>query len=428
MTQGVPAHGLDEAERAAIERDRDLAWELFEVRPEHPRIAELAQSVLAREPRFTGMIILLARHRAACGHVEEARSLLEELVGRRDRQLLGALRTLRDLEYDQEDYALARELAEQVLREDPEGDWLDRMELAVALCRDGDPLRGWDLLDEAVAQCAATEPDRLPHALGQRALRQLASGTPPERFLRAAQEAVAADPSEPVLTTALAFALLYDYRAEESEVLLRRVLREDPTDEVAQSGLIIARGFLDPVERGDATMDQLREAGLGEYAWRALRDQLFGTGLGTALETLDAVLPAALAESLRPGLSREDARASGGDMTLISWRDGQVPGTGALWGTGEVARLMTAAEIAAMDAAIEADPAAWPRWRAEEDYYTQILTDDRGTYWIEGSAGRLLRRGPEGPDEVVSASVADWVWDRVAAFGGEDPRPPAWRS
>ncbi|MEK8227104.1 hypothetical protein NKG05_15075 [Oerskovia sp. M15] len=36
-----------DVERESIERDRDLAWELFEARPQHPRIPQLAQSVLA---------------------------------------------------------------------------------------------------------------------------------------------------------------------------------------------------------------------------------------------------------------------------------------------------------------------------------------------------------------------------------------------
>ena len=78
-------------EQEAIERDRDLAWELYDYQPEHPKIPELTQSVIAREPTFTGMIILLALHREACGEIDEARSLLQELMGRRDRQYVNAV-------------------------------------------------------------------------------------------------------------------------------------------------------------------------------------------------------------------------------------------------------------------------------------------------------------------------------------------------
>ncbi|RGE20746.1 tetratricopeptide repeat protein [Leucobacter sp. wl10] len=412
----------DDIERAAIERDRDLAWELYDVRPEHPRIPELAQSVLAREPTFTGMIILTALHREACGEVEEARRLLQDLMGRRDRQYLNVLKKLRDLEFSDENYAEALRLAEMVLREHPEADWMDRMDYGSALIFTGDPGGGWRVIDEAVESTARVDPEQYAMALGQRATRLLASGAPPERFLPAAEEALAADPSDPILATTLAYAYLYHYRAEEAEGLFRRVLREDPTDEVAQGGMIVARAFLDPIERGVRTMDDHRRAGTGEMAWRTLRDQMFGTGLVEALVALDAVMPEALAASLRPPLDRETARDSGGEWRVLAWHDGQEPGTGALWGAGDSFRLMTAAEIGEMDEAIERDRGAWSQWD-EEEYYTQIFTDDAGAYLIEGRGGRLIRRARGEADREVAPSLADRLWDRVVALGGEDPRP-----
>ncbi|MFT4220005.1 MAG: hypothetical protein QM611_05770 [Microbacterium sp.] len=410
-------------ERAATERDRDLAWELSDFRLDHPRIAQLAQSVLAREPTFTDMIILLAMHREACGEVDEARRLLRELMGRRDRQYVNAAKKLRDLEFSEGNYPESLRLADIVLRETPEVDWLDLMDHASALAFVAGPEEGWRELDDAVELCARTDPEQHPGALGQRALRLLASGAPADRFLVAAEEAIAADPSEPIIATALAYAYLYDYRPREAEELLRRVLREDPTNEVAQSGLVVARGFLDPIERGDATMGLLRHIGMGEIAWRILRDRFFGVGLAEALAALEEVLPEELARSLRPPLGREAARASDGEAKLLAWHDGQEPGSGGLWGDGTAFRLMSAAEIAEMNDAIERQPEAWPQWDAEAEYFTQILTDDAGAYLFEGTAGRLYRRRVGEDDREVAPSFTDWMWDRVVAFGGADPRP-----
>ena len=108
---------------------------------------------------------------------------------------------------------------------------------------------------------------------------------------------------------------------------------------------------------------------------------------------------------------------------VLSWHDGQVTGSGGLWQDGRDFRLMSAAEVGAMDEAIERDPSAWPQWDAERDYYTQLFTDDAGSYLIEGPGGRLIRRTPGGDDEEVAASLTDWLWDRVVAFGGGDARP-----
>ncbi len=418
-----PVWADGDLEQAAIERDRDLAWELFEVQPTHARIPELAQRVLLREPTFTGMVILLALHRKACGDLDEARRLLRDLLGRQDRQYLSALRILRDLEASDRNHAEALRLADLVLREDPEADWMDRMVRANGLIFTGDPEEGWRCIDDAVALSARTDPERHTRALAQRAARFLSTGAPPERFLPAAEAAIAASPTEPVLSTALAYAYLFDYRAEEAEALLRRVLREDPTDTVAQSGVIIARGFLGPIERGEATMEDLRAGGAGEMAWRMMSEQLFEIGLDDALAALNRVLPRALVRVLRGRLRTGLAKATRGDATLLSWHDGQDPGTGDAWAAEGPARLMSSAEIDAMEDAIERDPAAWPEWSTEGEYFTIIATDDNGAFLFEGTGGRLFERGAGVEDREVAASLADWIWDRIVAFGGEERRP-----
>ena len=193
-------------EHEAVARDRALAWELFEARPEHPEIPRLALGVLARAPELTGMTILLAMHREACGEIDEARTLLRDLVGRRDRQYLNALRRLRDLEASDLRYAESLRLARLVLREDPEADWRDRMELATATALAVDPETGWAMMDDAVALSGRTDPDGYPDALGLRAAWFLTSGAPPGRFLVAAQQAIEADPTDASIATALGFA------------------------------------------------------------------------------------------------------------------------------------------------------------------------------------------------------------------------------
>lgn len=415
----------DDAELEELAGMRTLAWELYDAQPEHPRIAELAQRALARQPHVTGMMILLALHRDACGDTEEARRLLRELMGRRDPQYLNAVRNLRDLEYADKDYAEALRLTEVVLREDPEADWTEHLEFGAATVFVRSPEEGWRLIDEAVDLAARTDPDWYHDALGQRAVRFLATGAPPERFLPAAEAAIEADPTDWTLTLALAYAYLFDYRPERAEELLRRVLREDPTDAAAQGGMTVARGFLDPIERGDTTIDELRELRMGEIAWRMWRDQMFGTGLDRALAALDAVLPADLAGSLRPPLDPVAARESTGDTELLAWHDGQDPGAGVRWGCDEPFRLMSSAEIDAMEHAIEGSPGDWPQWDAENEYFKLIATDDADAYLFAGAGGVLHRRSAKQEDREVAPSLADWVWDRVAAFGGADARPGA---
>ena len=158
----------DAAERSPIEHDRDVAWELYDAQPTHPRIAELAQSVLSREPAFTGMINLLALHREACGEIAEARRLLQGLMGRRDHQFLNAVKSLRDLEQAEGNFAEALRLTEIVLREDPEASWLEQMELGAALAYTGQRERSIQLFDEAVRSAAQLGSEEHALALGQR--------------------------------------------------------------------------------------------------------------------------------------------------------------------------------------------------------------------------------------------------------------------
>ena len=411
------------AEREAVERDADLAWELYGANPGHRKIPKLAQSVLAREPGFTGMVILTALHLQALEQFDEARGLLQDLIGQHDRQYLNALRILRDLEYADRRFAEAKRLGELVLREDPDAEWIDEMILGTAMVYAGDREGGWRRIDEAVERCGRVDAERYASALTQRATRFLSTGAPADRFLPAAEEAIAANPSELTLSTVLAFAYFTDYRAEEAETLLRRVLRENPTDTIAQSGMTMVRGILDPIERGDATMDDFRAGGAGEMYWRMIQDQLFDIGLADALEALERVLPRALVRVLRGGLRRKAAGESQGERTLLSWRDGQDPGTGGAWGLDEPFRLLSSAEVDGLEREIERDREAWAQWDPEGEYYTLIATDDAGAYWFEGYAGRLYRRAPGEADLEVAPSMADWVWDRVVAFGGEERRP-----
>ncbi|MBL3688180.1 tetratricopeptide repeat protein [Leucobacter zeae] len=410
-------------ERALLDRDRTLAWELYDADPEHPRIAALAGSVLERAPEMTGMVILTALHREALGEVAEARRLLQELVGRRDRQYVNALKHLRDLEYSDRNYAEALRLSEIVLREQPDAGWIEWMELGSATVFVRSPEAGWRIIDEAVERCARTDPDAYADALGQRALRFLATGAPPERFGPAAEEAIAADPAELVLTVSLGFAYLFDYRAEEAEDLFLRVLRETPTDGIAQAGLRVSRGFLEPLRNGTHTMDDHRAAGSGELAWRMMCDYMFDTTLAQALAALDAVMPADLEASLRAPLSEDAALSADGDADLLSWHDGQSRTGAGLWGMGETFRLLSGAEVSALEAAIERDPDAYPEWGGDDAYFSIIATDDDGTAYFTGVARRLYARRAGIEDRLIAPSLADWAWDRAVGFGWPDPRP-----
>lgn len=413
-------------EEEATMRDKSLAWELFDFQPQNPLIAELCQSVLAREPSFTGMRILLAQHREACGEVEEARRGLQTLMATRDRQFVNAARSLRDLEKRARNFAESVDLAELVLRESADAHWGDVMDLGEALSFAKSPAEGWRKVDEAVALCAETDPDNYSEALSLRASHLLVSGASAATILRAAEEAIAADPTDSFMAMVLAYAYTFHYRGEEAEPVLLRALRENPTDESAQAALRYVRSMIEPIREGLITEAELRDLGLGELSWLTWREQMLEISPSHALAELDAVMPADLEHSLRPALSSEAAIDAPGEAVITTWHDGQQEETGALWQFTKPYRLLSSQEVADMRAEIEADPSAWTGWAGDgADYLAVVMTDDAGTYLITGHGGRLFARGRDGaPDQEIAPSLADWLWDRVAAFGGVDRRPP----
>lgn len=411
-----------------VARNLDLAWELLAAQPTHPRIAELALRVLAAQPERNSATMALGNHRQACGEIDEARRLFLQVAGRRDKWFTMAARALRHLESAENNHAEALRWAHTVLAEDHE-DWDDWMRLGHVQARSGEHEAGWRQLDEAVALCARTAPDDLPKALGKRAEYLLESLAPPERFVPAAEEAIRANAADSWVAVLLGFAYVAQYRFDDAEQLGMRLLRENPTDDLAQSLVGLARSMLRIVEKAsgdDITLEDIQGTGVIEMAWRQIRDRKLGIDLASALAALDAVLPADLHATLRPGASAADlAGKKVGSLVakeLVAWHDGQQPGSGAAWGLAEPFRLMSAAEIIAMDAEIEAGQEANPDW-PENELWEQVMTDDAGAYLVAVAFGALVKRRPGQPDEPVAASMADWIWDRVAGFGGPDPRP-----
>ncbi|MFJ8917734.1 tetratricopeptide repeat protein [Amycolatopsis sp. NPDC102389] len=413
----------------AVERTLDLAWELLEAQPTHPKVAELALQVLAAQPERSSASMVLAYHRESCGDAEEARRLYLRIAGRRDSQFLWAARALRRMAAAEHDHAEALRWADIVLAEEQEG-WDDWMELGSARALSGEYEDGWRQLDEAVALCARKTPDKLPKALGKRAEYLLESLAPTDRFIAAAEEAIRADAADAWIALMLGWSYLVQYRFDDAERLGLRLLREDPTEELAQSLVETARTMLRIVENAqdkDISLADIRRSGAIEMAWRQLRDQKLGIDLASALAALEEVLPAGLRATLRPGasISKEPDRDRIGSMVaedLVAWHDGQQPGSGAAWGLAEPFRLMSAAEIIAMDAEIDADQEGHPDW-PENEIWEQVMTDDAGAYLVAVAFGALVKRRPGQPDEPVAGSMADWIWDRVAGFGGRDPRP-----
>ncbi|WP_433271163.1 tetratricopeptide repeat protein [Actinosynnema sp. CS-041913] len=413
----------------AVERTLDLAWELFAAQPAHPKVAELALQVLAAQPERSSVSLLLANHLEVCGQAGEARRLYLQVAGRRDHQFVNAARALRHLAFAEHDHPEALRWARTVLGEDHEewGDWTE-LGFAKALC--GEHEDGWRQLDEAVALCSRTAPDELPNALGKRAAYLLGSFAPPDRFVPAAEEAVRADAANSWVALMLGWSYLVQYRFADAEQLGLRLLRENPTEDLLQGLVGTARTMLRIVENAhaqDITLEDIRRTGAIELGWRQLRDKMLGTDLASALAALDDVLPADLRATLRPGASISDVPESDklGSVAaedLVAWHDGQQPGSGAAWGLAEPFRLLSAAEIIAMSAEIEADPAAHPDW-PENEVWEQVMTDDAGVYLVVVALGALVKRRPGHPDEPVAESMADWIWDRVVDFGGRDLRP-----
>lgn len=413
-----------------VERDLDLAWELLEAQPTHPRVAELAARVLAAQPERSSALMVLAYHRESLGDVDEARRLYLRVAGRRDNQFIWAARALRHLESGEHNHDEALRWARTVLGQNHE-DWDDWMQLGHAQACSGQHEAGWRQLDEAVALCARTKPDDLPKALAKRAEYLLGSCAPPERFVPAAEEAIRTNVADSWVAMLLGYAYLAQYRFDDAERLGLRLLREDPTDDLSQNLVETARTMLRIVEKArgdDISLADIQGTGVLEMAWQQIRDQKLGIDLASALAALDAVMPAELRATLRPGATAadltedEDKVGSMVARDLLTWHNGQPPGSGATWGWTESFRLMSAAEILAMNAEIEADQAAHPDW-PENEVWDQVMTDDAGTHLVAVAFGRLVKRRPGQPDEPVADSMADWIWDRVAAFGGQDPRP-----
>lgn len=406
-----------------VERDADLAWELFDAQPTHPEVGRLASRVLARQPGRNGQRMLLAMHRDACDDRDAARDLFLEVLGSRDQYFVDAARSLRDLEQSEGNYAEARRWAEAVLREE-QNHWRDWTDLGAATAMDGDLELGWQILDDAVEQCARLQPDSVHHALTRRALFLLQTFAPAERFLPAAEEAMRADPSCEFVGVPLAWAYVHAGRFDDAEQLGLRLLRQDPTDTLAESVVVMIRRMRSAAEQADITLADFHASGALDGFWTDQRNRILGVDLESALAALDDVMPAELRAALRPPLDEDAARQSPGEREIAAWHDGQEPGTGALWGVDGAFRLMSSEEVAAMDEAIEADPDAHPQWREEEasDYYSQVMTDDAGGYLVVTATDVVIRRA--GADDlVVAPRLSDWFWDRVAAFGGRDPRP-----
>lgn len=410
-----------------IERDVDLAWELYDAQPTHPEIGRLATRVLAQQPGRNGIRMLLAMHRNASGAVDEARDILLSVAGQRDRFFVNAARELRDLEQSECRYDEARRWAETAVREDPER-WLDQMELGLATAMCGELDAGWRLLDAAVATCASTDADTLPDALVSRAIHLMQSWAPHERFVPAAEEAMRANPSSEFIGGPLAWAYMATGRFDDAEELALRLLRLDPTDGIAEGVVTVIRSWRATIAKGEVTFADIHDSGLVEIMWTQKRDELLGTDLASALAALEPVLPAELRSALRPPGDEDTVRDTAGEREIAAWHDGQEPGTAGLWGVDGDFRLMSGAEIAAMDEAIEKDPEAWPGWEQDrlDDYYTQVMTDDEGSYLIATLENVVIRRSGS-DDVVVTSSLSAWFWDRVAAFGGRDPRPLARR-
>jgi tetratricopeptide (TPR) repeat protein len=419
----------DADDTGAVERSLDLAWELFAAQPTHPKVAELASHVLAVQPERSSVSLLLGNHREICGEADEARRLYLQVAGRRDSQFVNAARALRHLAFAEHDHAEALRWAHTVLAEEHE-EWDDWMELGSARALCGEHEDGWRQLDEAVALCAWTAPDDLSKALGKRAVYLLGSFAPPGRFVPAAEEAMRADAANSWVALMLGWSYLVQYRFADAEQLGLRLLRENPTEDLLQNLVGTARTVLRIVENAhaqDITLEDIRRTGVIELGWQQLRDQMLGIDLASALTALDDVMPADLRATLRPGASisgepGSDKIGSVAAEDLLAWHDGQRPGTGTAWGLDEPFRLMSAAEIIAMGTEIEADPAAHPDW-PEDEVWEQVMTDDAGAYLVVVAFGTLVKRRPGHPDEPVAASMADWLWDRVADFGGPDPRP-----
>ncbi|MFV0253339.1 MAG: tetratricopeptide repeat protein [Beutenbergiaceae bacterium] len=406
-----------------LQRDIQLGWTLYDAQPANPQIAEIARRVLTADPTVTSMQILLAKHLVHCGEPDQARDLLLAVVGLRDDEYLNAARELISLEHEQHNHTQARRWAQTVLREDP-GAWEGLLELGGMSALSGDVEAGARLMDDAVSLCADHAAQYLPQALAYRAMLLFQAVVPPERFLAAAEAAMAADPSTEFVTTPLIWGYLQQGRFAEAEQLARRVLRLDPLNQAAAQALEMMRTLQDDVAQLGKTLTDLHHAGLFDRIWNEMRDRLLGVGLDAALAALEEVMPAPLRNVLAPPVTWEAAEHSQMKDQIAIWHSGQAAGAGAVWGLPGEFRLMSSDQIGALQHVIETEPDSYSQWRRTEltDDYDVIMTDDEGGYLLELLTGSVVIRRAGEPDQAVAPSLADWIWSRVVAFGGEDPR------
>jgi hypothetical protein len=336
---------------------------------------------------------------------------------------LDAVRERRDEALARHDYVQARSLAEEVLGHGEE-DWLDLIELGTATALAGEPERGWQMVDEAVEQCERADARMVPALLVHRALSFLWSWAPPERFIAAVEEAEQASPGDENLTVPLLWSYAYQGRFDEAQELGRLRSWRDEGGMVASMLDVIAT-FRRAAEQTGTTLEDLHRRGFFTPLWDQLRAEQRGLGLVEALAALDEVVPGELRDVLRRPARKKTLSETGGEPKLLAWHNGQEAGAGAVWGLGGDFRLMTSAEIAAMDAAVEASPTAFPQWDAHDlhEIYAQIMTDDAGGHLITLAGARVVLRRDGVEDVVVAPSLADFFWDRVATWGGCDPRP-----
>lgn len=373
-----------------------------------------------------GLFVGIRRSRSAASRTADLPSGFERYGADEDETVDPALEEARERRDDalaRHDYPEARRWAEEVLRH-PEEDWLDLIELGTATALAGEQEAGWQLVDEAVEQCERADARMLPSVLVHRAISLLMSCAPTDRFVAAVEEAHRASPGDENLTVPLLWSYAYQGRFDEAEDLGRLRSWSDDGGMVA-SMLDVVATFRRAAEQTGTTLDDLHRRGFFTPLWDEFRAQQLGFGLSDALAALDETMPAALKATLRRPAGRRTLDETGGERKVLAWHDGQDAGAGAAWGLDGDFRLMTSAEIRTMDAAVEASPQKFRQWDAQHlhEVYTQVMTDDRGGYLICLGGGRVVIRR-EGVDDVaVAPSLTDFLWDRVAAWGGHDRRP-----
>jgi tetratricopeptide (TPR) repeat protein len=415
--------GSSETEESPTARDRELAWELLDAQPDNPRIAELAHRVLSEEPWRTGIMLLLGNHYDACGRTAEARRIYQDACGRGDKYFPMAIAELRDLEFSERNYAEGLRHARTAVEADPES-WHNHMQVGYGLATVGEFDEGWDMIARSVQMCAQTDPDQYADALAAQTILLADTYAPPWRQIPSADAAMRANPANSWAIEMLGWALILEYRFAEAEDVALRTLREDPTNDFAATIAGLAKQLRSIIDDSEFGLDDIRRAGTIEMAWKGLRDQHLGIDLASALAALEEVMPPEVRATFRPPLTPEQAEERpGSDDTVTTWHDGQLPGTGAVWGLGASFRFMSSEEIEAMDEQIEAKQQDWPRW-PQNERWDQYLTDDAGGYVIAVEFDRFVLRMPGVDEDIpIADSPADWVWDRVVAFGGHDPRP-----